>query len=220
MKQRSYLADRASAKFQMNVSRETFDRLDVFTNLLESWQRITNLMSDRSRSELWTRHISDCAQLVHLERQAKTWLDLGSGAGFPGLIIAIFLADIVGAAVSLVESDKRKAAFLIEAGRILALPVKVYARRIEDIVSRDFATPDVVTARALAPLDVLIRLAAPLIDKGATGLFLKGETAQTELTEELMADRFNYEIIPSQLSSLSQIVRVTNRAPGSGIRTF
>ena len=217
MNQRADVADRAGAKFQMNVSRETFDRLEVFIKILDSWRPITNLMSDRSRSELWTRHIADCAQLVHVEPRAKGWLDLGAGAGFPGLIIAIFLADVVGATVSLVESDKRKAAFLIEAGRILALPVKVYARRIEDIVNREFATPDVVTARALAPLDVLIGLAAPVIDKGATGLFLKGETAKTELTEELMADRFKYEIIPSQLSSLSQIVRVTGQASGRRI---
>lgn len=166
------------------VSRETLARLDVIAELLVRWQKTINLIAPASLPQLWTRHIADSLQLLdHAPAVAHRWVDLGSGGGFPGLVVAAVLAERESAQVSLVESDTRKAAFLREAARIAALPVAVHARRIEDVAPALAPGTDVVSARALAPLPKLLDLAAPLLAAGALGLFPKGKEAEHELTD-------------------------------------
>lgn len=206
------LADRELATAQMAVSRETLDRLDAFVGLLAEWSKITDLISDAAWPTLWTRHIADCAQLLALGPAAKTWLDLGSGAGFPGLILAILIADQPAAKVTLVESDKRKAAFLSEAGRALSLPVTVYGKRIEKAINENSEPPDIITARALAPLSRLLQMTGPLILKGAVALFLKGKSLPDELTPKIASDRFAFETIPSRTSPDGHILRVRRKS--------
>ena len=117
------------------VSRETEARLDRFVDLLTTWQKTTNLISPSTLPEIWTRHVADSLQLFPLAPDAKLWIDLGSGGGFPGIPLACLLAEIPGAQMHLVESNQKKAAFLREAARTLALPVTVHAERIEDFTA-------------------------------------------------------------------------------------
>src|SRR5215510_4908691 len=144
-------ADRAAALRLTPVSRETLARLDVFAETLLTWNARTNQIAPSTVPHLWTRHISDSLQLLDLAPAARVWVDLGSGAGFPGLVIACALADSPNAKVHLVESNAKKAAFLREAARLTRAPAVVHAERIERFVEVFEGRADVVTARALAP---------------------------------------------------------------------
>ncbi len=201
-------ADRAEALRLTPVSRETGARLDRFVELLMDTQQHTNLIAPSTIPTIWTRHISDSLQLLPLAPTARTWIDLGSGAGFPGLIIACALTNEPGAIVHLVESVGKKANFLREAVRHIGAPAEVHAVRIEEFVKNFSARPDVVTARALAPLDKLLGLAAPLLNKGAQGLFLKGQHVEAELTEASKCWNIEAELVPSQTSPQSRVVVV------------
>src|SRR5437870_2261042 len=141
-------ADRARALALTPVSREAAERLDRFVELLLKWQRTTNLIASSTTSRVWTRHISDSLQLLDLAPLARAWVDLGSGGGFPGLVIACALAETSGAQIHLVESSTRKAAFLREAARVTGVPAVVQAMRIEKYVANFSPAADVVTARA------------------------------------------------------------------------
>jgi 16S rRNA (guanine527-N7)-methyltransferase len=165
------------------VSRETEARLDRYLDLLRQWQTKTNLVAPSTLPHLWTRHVADSLQLLRLAPSAKVWVDLGSGGGFPGVVLACALAETPGARVHLVERNSKKAAFLREALRITSAPGIVHASGIEDIVDRIEGPIDCVTARALAPLHQLIGLAQPLVGKGAKALFPKGQDIESELTE-------------------------------------
>lgn len=176
-------ADKAAALSLTPVSRETEDRLDRFVDLLGQWQTKTNLVAPSTLPNLWTRHIADSLQLLPFAANSKTWMDLGSGGGFPGVVLACVLAEIPDASVHLVERNAKKAAFLREALRVTAAPGIVHLSDIEDIVDRFAGRIDCVTARALAPLHQLIGLAEPLLAKGAKALFLKGQDVEVELTE-------------------------------------
>jgi 16S rRNA (guanine527-N7)-methyltransferase len=132
---------------------------------------------------LWTRHISDSLQLLSLAPSARTWVDLGSGGGFPGVVLACALAEMPGANIQLVERNAKKAAFLREAIRVTSAAGTVHLADIGDIVDRIAGPIDCVTARALAPLHQLIGFAEPLVGKGAKALFLKGQDVEAELTE-------------------------------------
>jgi 16S rRNA (guanine527-N7)-methyltransferase len=205
-------ADRERALALLNDSREitpdTLSRLDRFVAALLKWQATTNLVAPSTLPELWTRHIADSLQLIPLAPNATHWVDLGSGAGFPGLVVACALADSRGAVVHLVESNLKKAAFLREAARLAGAPAKVHAVRIEDFVDR-FAEPvEIVTARALAPLDNLLESAYPLLKRGAAALFLKGRDIEVELTAASKCWTMDAELIPSATDSFGRIVRV------------
>ncbi len=199
-------ADRERALRLTPVSRETLARLDRFVELLVTAQRTTNLISKSSVPALWTRHIADSLQLLDLAPEAKLWVDLGSGAGFPGLVIACALAETPGFHIHLVESTQKKAIFLSQAAALIGAPVTVHAVRIEDFVNSFTMTPDVVVARALAPLDRLLGLAWPLLEKGAQGLFPKGQDVARELTEAARYWRFEPRLVPSKTHPLSRIV--------------
>ena len=175
------------------------------------WQSKTNLVAASTVPLLWTRHIADSLQLLPIAADARNWIDLGSGAGFPGLVLAAALADRPGARVHLVESNLRKAAFLREAARQMGAPAEVHAVRIEDF-GRDFQGPvDVVTARALAPLTELLSLACPLLKTGAQGLFPKGQDIDVELTEASKYWKIEASLVPSRTQPQSSIVAVRAR---------
>jgi 16S rRNA (guanine527-N7)-methyltransferase len=212
-------ADRRAALALTPVSRETAARLDRFVALLLEWQRKINLVAPSTLPHLWTRHVADSLQLLTLAPGAKAWLDLGSGSGFPGMAIACALADIPGCRVDLVESNARKAAFLREGARILGLSAVVHCARIEDFMLRAGSEPvDIVTARALAPLPQLLDYAAPALQRGAQGLFPKGQDVEAELTEATKSWSIAVELVPSRTDPKGRIV-VVRRADRLGNRT-
>ncbi len=192
--------DRQKRAIAQNVSHETFVRLEAIAELLVRWQKTINLIAPASVPDLWQRHIGDSLQLLHhAPENARRWVDLGSGGGFPGLVIAAVLVEREGAEVLLVESDTRKAAFLREAARVASLPVQVYPQRIEAVAATLAPGTDVVSARALAPLPRLLDLVSPFLGAGALGLFPKGRDAARELTEA----RKGWTLDVSEATSLS-----------------
>lgn len=176
-------ADKIAALKLAPVSRETEDRLDRYIALLREWQAKTNLVAPSTLPHLWTRHIADSLQLVDLVPAARRWADLGSGGGFPGVVLACAMAGTPDAKVHLVERIAKKAAFLREAIRVTTSPGVVHLAEIGDNVDRITGPVDCVTARALAPLHQLIGFAEPLMRQGAKALFLKGQDVEAELTE-------------------------------------
>lgn len=173
------------------VSRETFERLREFENLFLKWNRRINLSAQSTLDDIWTRHILDSAQLARIAPVEKDWLDLGSGGGFPGLVMAFLLVDR-GGSIALVESNRKKAAFLQTAVGRFGLPARVVARRISDCHTLVFK-PQIVTARALAPLPALLDLAAPWLIAGARGLFHKGRDYRSEVEES--AQRWSFDLV-------------------------
>jgi len=176
-------SDKASALALTPVSRETEARLDRFVDLLQTWQAKINLVAPSTLPALWMRHIADSLQLLTVAPLAKTWVDLGSGGGFPGVVLACALAGTPGACVHLVERNAKKAAFLREALRVTGSPGTVHLADIGDSVDRITGRVDCVTARAVAPLHQLIGFAEPWVRAGAKALFLKGQDVEAELTE-------------------------------------
>jgi 16S rRNA (guanine527-N7)-methyltransferase len=201
-------ADRDRALALTPVSRETLARLDRFIALLFDWQARMNLVAPSTLPQVWTRHVADSLQLLPLAPEARIWADLGSGAGFPGIVLACALAETQGAEVHLVESIAKKAAFLATAIAETGVPATVHHMRIEDFVRRDEVRPDVVTARALAPLPRLLELTAPLLQKGAQGLFPKGQDVEAELTEAAKYWTLQSSFAPSLTSPESRILVV------------
>jgi 16S rRNA (guanine527-N7)-methyltransferase len=165
------------------VSREVFAHLEDYVALLERWQETHNLVGSGTLDDVWERHIADSAQLVDLFPDARRWLDLGSGAGFPGLVIAILLREVPDASVALVESNQKKCAFLREAVRVTGAPAEVFCERIESVAKRWSEPVDVVTARALAPLAALCTFVEPLVERGAIAVFHKGRGFEDEIRE-------------------------------------
>ena len=193
-------------------------RLDRFVELLVAWQKHTNLIARSTIPVIWTRHIADSLQLLDLAPHAKVWADLGSGAGFPGIVIACALADTEGAKVHLVESIGKKATFLREAVQVTGAPAIVHALRIEDFVDNAPESIDVVTARALAPLPKLLALAYPLLKKGALGLFPKGQDVASQLTEATKYWKIEHSLIRSRTDEKAQILVVRHLEPVRAVR--
>jgi 16S rRNA (guanine527-N7)-methyltransferase len=208
-------SDKSAALALTPVSRETESRLDAYVDLLVQWQTKTNLVASSTLPNLWTRHISDSLQLLTLAPAAKVWVDLGSGGGFPGVVLACAMADIPGATVHLVERNAKKAAFLREALRITGAAGKIHLADIGDCVD-SFSDPvDCVTARAVAPLHQLLGFAEPLVGKGAKALFLKGQDVEAELTKATKYWKINPRLHRS-LTGQGWIVefdRITRREP-------
>ena len=208
-------SDRARALSLTPVSRETAARLDRLVELLLKWQRTTQLVAASTVPTLWTRHIADSLQLIDLAPRARIWADLGSGAGFPGLVIACALADQPGALVHLIESNSRKAAFLREAVAATEAPARVHPVRMEKFVESGEGAIEVVTARAVSPLDLLLGECFPLLRAGAVGLFPKGQDVGAELTEATKSWKIRAELMPSRTDSRARIVvvRALERRP-------
>jgi 16S rRNA (guanine527-N7)-methyltransferase len=211
-------ADRQHALALTSVSRETSARLDRFIELLLAWQKHTNLIARSTIPVVWTRHVADSLQLLDCARDAKVWADLGSGAGFPGIVVACALADTEGTKVHLVESIGKKAMFLREAVQVTGAPAVVHPMRIEDFVDNAPESIDVVTARALAPLPRLLALAYPLLEKGALGLFPKGQDVASELTEAAKYWKIEHSLIRSRTGEKAQILVVRQLEPAGAFR--
>lgn len=203
-----------------DVSRETIERLEIYADLLKVWQKAKNLVAPKTLDVLWQRHFADSAQVFSLAPGAKVWCDFGSGAGFPGLIIAILLADSTykkafpdQSSVHLYESNGRKCAFLHEVVRKTSISglvtVEIHEGRIEELRESPHAlNPDVVTARALASLDDLLGLALPILSERTRCLFLKGREVQSEIKTAENNWRFSYELVASRTDPEGHIVRV------------
>jgi 16S rRNA (guanine527-N7)-methyltransferase len=200
--------DRARALALTPVSRETSERLDRFVDLLLDWQRRVNLIAPSTEPVLWTRHIADSLQLLPLAPDARVWADFGSGAGFPGLVIACALAHSPGALVHLVESNTKKIAFLREAARVVGAPVLIHALRVADFVKKAPANIEAVTARAFAPLPDLLAAAYPLLKTGTVGLFPKGQNAGAELTEAAKCWKIQETLAVSRTDPKARIIVV------------
>lgn len=190
------------------VSRETREKLALYESELKRWQRVKNLVGPSTLTEVWTRHFADSLQLAGLA-DGDVWADLGSGAGFPGLVVALARP---GTQVHLVESDSRKCAFLRHVARLTGASATVVEGRIEAVLPRLDPRPLVVTARALASLEELLALAAPLLRAGATGLFPKGREYRAELTVAAESWTFRPDIIPSATDPDGCIIRVRGLA--------
>lgn len=202
----SQALDRERVAETFHVSRETLSRLDTLVTELARWQTIKNLVGPATLQEVWTRHIADSLQLLALAPNARTWLDLGSGAGFPGLVLAIAGS---GTEVHLVESNSRKCAFIRQVARLTGAPARVHEARLEAVVPDFQGRVDVVSARALAALPQLLAWTQPLLTTGTTGLFPKGREALAELTEARKSWTFQEEMIPSRTDSEARILRIT-----------
>src|ERR1700730_14927967 len=218
-------ADKTAALALTPVSREIEARLDRYVDLLREWQAKTNLVAPSTLPSLWTRHISDSLQLLALAPSAKIWADLGSGGGFPGVVLACALAETPGAMVHLVERNSKKAAFLREALRVTASPGTVHLGEIGDTVDRITSPVECFTARALAPLNQLIGFAEPLVRKGAKALFLKGQDVEAELTEATKYWNITLAVLSIRtggggwIVELDQIERRNPSALANGIRS-
>lgn len=195
----------SAAEFQQAtaVSRETLERLQTYLALLARWQKKINLVGPSTLADPWRRHVLDSAQLLPHIAPGSSLVDLGSGAGFPGLVLAI-MAQLD---VHLVESDLRKTVFLQEAARLTGTAVEIHNQRIESLRA---LTADVITARALAPLPLLCKLAQPLCHAETVCLFLKGRSAQEELTETQKQTTLQATLIASQTDSEGVLIKVRN----------
>jgi 16S rRNA (guanine527-N7)-methyltransferase len=178
--------------------------LERYRLMLADWNGRMNLVSAGSLADFWPRHAFDSAQLRALAPDARTWVHIGAGAGFPGLVLAVLFKDEPGARVHLVESIAKKCRFLSAVVEALNLPADVHNARAEDLA----ISVDVVTARAVAPLERLLGYARPCLSRGGIGLFPKGQGAEAEIVEARKVWRFECETIPSQSDPAGRILRV------------
>lgn len=197
-------------KSALGVSRETEADLRIYAEELAKWQRSINLVGPETMDDAWNRHFLDSLQLKALmPAGARSLLDLGSGAGFPGLVLAVAWKGVSDAHVQLVESNNKKCAFLRAVIQRTGAPATVHTQRIEQYVI-DAPQPNVVTARALAPLDRLLSWCEPLLIRGAVGLFPKGRDLAKELVDAARFWEIGYDIVPSVIAEDSAILRIAS----------
>ncbi|MGF1553099.1 MAG: 16S rRNA (guanine(527)-N(7))-methyltransferase RsmG [Paracoccaceae bacterium] len=191
----------------VDVSRETLERFDAYATTLAKWNDRINLVAPSTLNDVWTRHFLDSAQLWRPDLAGQQWLDLGAGAGFPGLVIAILAAErLPDTPIALIEADVRKAAFLRAVTGDLGLAVEVIAERIERASPRDAG---IVSARACAPLVTLLGHAYRHLSPGGQALFLKGRRYRSELTEANQRWHMNWTARPSVTDAQSAVLTVT-----------
>ena len=178
--------------------------LERFLEMLIAGNAVMNLVGPATLPDFWNRHAWDSAQLLRLAPDAKVWADLGAGAGFPGLVLAILFKDVPGATVHLVESMAKRCRFLTSVSEALDLPVVIHNMRAEDLS----LTVDIVTARACAPMARLLGYARPYLRRGATGLFLKGQDVVSELEDATTSWKFSSRLIESLSDPRGRIVEV------------
>lgn len=191
----------------LDVSRETLNRLDRYDALLRKWNPAINLVSRATLDDAWRRHFADSAQVLAVApHPGNDWVDLGSGGGFPGLVVAILARELrPGLRVTLVESDRRKAAFLAEVARATGTDVAIRAERAETL---EPLGADILSARALAPLGALLALAERHLKPGGTGLFLKGAQVDEEIAAALESFRFTLQKFPSRTDPNAVVLSV------------
>jgi 16S rRNA (guanine527-N7)-methyltransferase len=205
----------AESFFRMaHVSRETMDRLASYESLLRKWQNSINLVSKTTLEDVWRRHFWDSAQILELASENHLrWADFGSGAGFPGLVLAIMSADRPGFHMNLVESDQRKSVFLREVIRETGAPATVHTSRIEDTATLKAVGPcDALSARACAPLDRLLTWSEAYFGPGTEGFFLKGAKLDEELTQARKSWTFKVTSYPSRADPDGSVLKVEQLA--------
>ena len=191
----------------LDVSRETREKLEIYVDMLTKWQARINLISSKTLPEIWHRHILDSAQLVrHLPRKPSVILDMGSGAGLPGVILAI----ATDHQIHLVESDSRKVAFMRTALRETGTDAVLHEMRIEQL---PVIQPDIITARALAPLDQLMMLSSAQHHENLEYLLLKGRDAKQELTTLASCSKLEVECLPSLTDREASIIHIKSFNP-------
>ncbi len=205
-------AIRAAHPLLAELPQETLGRLEIYANLLEKWQQTLNLVGQSTLDDLWVRHFADSLQVAEAVPAARRWLDFGSGAGFPGLVTAIKVAGKTDARVHLIESDRRKCAFLQTVIRETSAPAIIHCGRLETILPAFDEPIDAISARALAPLEALLRYGEKFIEKGATGIFSKGKHFETELTDSLTAGKYFITTMESQTCPTARLVLVKRSA--------
>jgi 16S rRNA (guanine527-N7)-methyltransferase len=211
-------ADRAEAiplLETLGVSHETLGGLDRLVEELSVWQTKINLIGPAELDQIWTRHVVDSAQLFGLTQRAERWLDLGSGGGFPGLVVGILLKNCGKGQIDLIESNGRKCAFLRQAARVTGARARVRQGRIEDLVVDSVNKIDVVTARAVAPLSQLLLWCKDLLRSGAIAIFPKGRDVEAELTQAAKSWKVEVEQRPSLTDRDGRIVIVRSLEPRS-----
>ncbi len=190
----------------LNASSKVMADLEAFRTILESWNARMNLVGPSAMTQFWGRHAFDSAQLLTLAPDRRVWADLGAGAGFPGIVLAILLKDLPGATVHLIDSQAKRTRFLSQVVQELALPAVVHTGRAEEL------TPpkglEVVTARAFAPMTKLLQYAYPYLRSGVTGLFLKGREVENELATALQTWDFHGTLHPSLSDPSGRIVQI------------
>jgi 16S rRNA (guanine527-N7)-methyltransferase len=202
------VADAASFAARTGATPAQIADLEQLREMLTDWNEHMNLVSAASLPQFWPRHAFDSAQLRQIAPQARVWVDIGAGAGFPGLVLAILLKGEAHARVHLVESVAKRCRFLEAASAALKLPAKIHNARAESLSLK----ADVVTARAVAPLGRLLSFAQPFMARGAIGLFPKGRGAEAEIADAHAAWRFTCNITPSLSDPEGQILRVEGLA--------
>jgi 16S rRNA (guanine527-N7)-methyltransferase len=195
-----------------NVSRETRRRLEGYAALYEKWSPRINLTAPSTQTDFWRRHVGDSAQLLDLAPDARHWIDLGSGGGFPGMVIAILLQDSPDARVELVESNRKKTAFLQAVKARCAPSALIHSARIEDVVGR-IRPPELVTARALAALPKLLEMTAPWLQENSRALFHKGRGYAAEIEESRAKWGFDLVIHESRIDADSVVLDISNLRP-------
>ena len=201
-----------SFKNLFTVSRETISKLETYAEVLTQWQKVVQLVAPSTLPHLWHRHFADSAQILQYTPQyVERWIDVGSGGGFPGLVVALLAQDpnfnCQIQRFILVESDTRKAAFLREVSRHLGLAVDIFSGRIESATTQaNVGKGDVISARALAPLGELLTFICPYWKSTTLGLFLKGQEVNDEITKAFQIFTFELEIKPSVTDPRGQIV--------------
>lgn len=196
--------DKKAFQRDVDVSRETLDKLEQYHALLVKYQKAVNLVGPSTLPEAWKRHFLDSAQLLdHLDDMPKSWIDFGSGAGFPGMVLAIMGVENM----TMVESDQRKSLFIKNVSRETKTPVTVLTQRIEKV---DAQPVDVISARALASLGKLLDFAEPFLKPDTICLFPKGQDVDIELDEASKSWHFDVYKQPSKVADNSWIVRLQN----------
>lgn len=201
------ISDRPDLVRELDVSRETFERLEAYVALLMKWNSKINLVSSSNLDNVWIRHVLDSAQALDIApTEATRWSDFGSGGGFPGAVVAIIAAEKrPHLQVTLVESDQRKAAFLRTVARTVGIKMRVIATRIEAL---EPLHADIVSARALAPLRELLALTKPHLTSGGAAIFLKGAGASQEVEVALETWRFDCEAFSSKTDADAVILKI------------
>ena len=195
------------------VTPEIKARLARYAALLAKWQKSQNLVAPATLGRVWTRHMADSLQVLAAAPDALRWADLGSGAGFPGMVTAICLAGRPGAVVHLVESNKGKAAFLRTVARETGAAAEIHADRIETVVPALAGRVDAVSARALAPLADLCAMVAPLMAPGVRALFHKGQDFASELAAATQSWDLDVVEHPSRIDPAGRILEIRRMTP-------
>ena len=195
------------------ASAASIARIEEYVRLLDRWRRITNLISDDSFQDVWERHVIDSIGLQQTFPAAARWLDFGSGAGFPGVILGIMLADRSGAQIHCVESDGRKCAFLRTVAQTLRIPVKVHNRRAEGLTVEDTGYVEIVTARAFSSVDKILALSELYLRSSATLVLPRGKTSAIEV-EEIDTSRYTLNVHANPTAGGGTFLQIQLRARG------